>query len=382
MSSVSSKIGQRKRNMGDNPHSVKSDADYTESAVADQKSQECLLEATVAADQAGSRLDQALASLFPDYSRSRLQAWTREGRVTVNGAQRRPRDRVELGDHLQLRAVAEEQVACMPQAIPLDIVFEDKDILVVDKPAGLVVHPAAGNPDGTLQNALLYHDPALIELPRAGIVHRLDKDTTGLMVIGRSRKAHKRLVEAIAARQVRREYRALVVGGMPAGGTIELPIGRHPSQRTRMAVNPLGKPSVTHFRVLEHFRGHTLLKVLLETGRTHQIRVHMAHLRHPVFGDPQYGGRLRLPGGASEELTRVLRGFRRQALHAKRLALLHPVSGRPLSFSCAIPADMSAVIAALASDANVHWSDPDPDPDHDAGFDAGESLGAGGDGDD
>ena len=334
----------------------------------------------MAAGQAGLRLDQALASLFPDYSRSRLQAWTREGRVTVNGAQRRPRDRVELGDHLQLRAVAEEQVACMPQAIPLDIVFEDQDILVVDKPAGLVVHPAAGNPDGTLQNALLYHDPALIELPRAGIVHRLDKDTTGLMVIGRSRKAHKRLVEAIAARQVRREYRALVVGGMPAGGTIELPIGRHPSQRTRMAVNPLGKPSVTHFRVLEHFRGHTLLKVLLETGRTHQIRVHMAHLRHPVFGDPQYGGRLRLPGGASEELTRVLRGFRRQALHAKRLALMHPVSGRPLSFSCAIPADMSAVIAALASDANVHWSDPDPD--HDAGFDAGESLGAGGDSDD
>jgi len=378
MSSVSSKIGQRKRNMGDNPHSVKSDADYTESAVADQKSQECLLEATVAADQAGARLDQALASLFPDYSRSRLQAWTREGRVSVNGAQRRPRDRVELGDHLQLRAVAEEQVVCMPQAIPLDIVFEDRDILVVDKPAGLVVHPAAGNPDGTLQNALLYHDPALIELPRAGIVHRLDKDTTGLMVIGRSRRAHKRLVEAIAARRVRREYRALVVGGMPAGGTIDLPIGRHPTQRTRMAVNPLGKPSVTHYRVLEHFRGHTLLKVLLETGRTHQIRVHMAHLRHPVFGDPQYGGRLRLPGGASEELTRVLRGFSRQALHAKRLALLHPVSGRPLSFSCAIPADMSAVIAALAADANVHWSDPD----HDAGFDACEVFDACGDGDD
>ena len=359
---------------------MKSDADYTESAVADQKSQECLLEATVAADQAGARLDQALASLFPDYSRSRLQAWTREGRVSVNGAQRRPRDRVELGDHLQLRAIAEEPVVCMPQAIPLDIVFEDRDILVIDKPAGLVVHPAAGNPDGTLQNALLYHDPALIELPRAGIVHRLDKDTTGLMVIGRSRKAHKRLVEAIAARRVKREYRALVVGGMPAGGTIDLPIGRHPTQRTRMAVNPLGKPSVTHFRVLEHFRGHTLLKVLLETGRTHQIRVHMAHLRHPVFGDPQYGSRLRLPGGASEELTRVLRGFRRQALHAKRLALLHPVSDRPLSFSCAIPADMSAVIAALAADANVHWKDPDPE--HDVGFDACELFDAFGDGDD
>jgi len=335
--------------------------------LADQKQEETLLEATVGPDLAGARLDQALASLFSDYSRSRLQAWTREGRVSVNGEQRRPRDKVAIDDRLQLRAVAEEQVACVPQDIPLRIVFEDEHLLVVNKPAGLVVHPAAGNPDGTLQNALLYHDPALIELPRAGIVHRLDKDTTGLMVIGRSQAAYKRLVESIAARTVKREYRALVIGSMPAGATIDMPIGRHPTQRTRMAVNPMGKPSVTHFRVLEHFRGHTLLKVILETGRTHQIRVHMAHLRHPVFGDQVYGGRLRLPGGASEELKQVLRGFRRQALHAKRLQLEHPVSGRPMRFECAIPADMRAVIDALAADANIHWQDPDYE-DY-AGFD-------------
>jgi 23S rRNA pseudouridine1911/1915/1917 synthase len=321
--------------------------------------EERLLEGTVGADLAGARLDQALASLFPDYSRSRLQAWTREGRVRVNGEQRRPRDKVEAGDRLQLRAVAEDQVVCAPQDIPLDIVFEDDQILVINKPAGLVVHPAAGNPDGTLQNALLFHDPGLIELPRAGIVHRLDKDTTGLMVVARTPAAQKCLVGALAARAIKREYRTLVVGSMPAGGTIDLPIGRHPTQRTRMAVNPLGKPSVTHFRVLEHFRGHTLLKVFLETGRTHQIRVHMAHLRHSVFGDPVYGGRLQLPGGASEELKRVLRGFRRQALHAKRLQLQHPMSARAMRFECAIPADMRAVIDALATDANIHWQDPE-----------------------
>ena len=335
--------------------------------MTDQKQEETLLEARVGIDLAGTRLDQALARLFPDYSRSRLQAWTHEGRVSVNGEQRRPRDKVSVDDRLQLRVVAEDKVACVPQDIPLDILYQDDHLLVVNKPAGLVVHPAAGNPDGTLQNGLLFHDPALIELPRAGIVHRLDKDTTGLMVIGRSQAAYKRLVDAIAAHKVEREYRALVIGSMPAGATIDMPIGRHPTQRTRMAVSPMGKPSVTHFRVLEHFRGHTLLKVMLETGRTHQIRVHMAHLRHPIFGDPVYGGRLRLPGGASDELKQVLRGFRRQALHAKRLQLLHPVSGRPMRFECAIPADMRGVIDALAADANIHWQDPDYE-DY-AGFD-------------
>lgn len=348
--------------------------------MAHQKQQEHLLEATVGVDLAGARLDQALARLFPDYSRSRLQTWTREGRVSVNGEQRRPRDTVDFGDRLQLRAVAEKQVECAPQDIPLDIVFEDPHILVINKPAGLVVHPAAGNPDGTVQNALLHHDPSLAELPRAGIVHRLDKDTTGLMVIGRSQAAHKRLVDAMAAREIRREYRALVVGRMPAGGSIDLPIGRHPTQRTRMAVNPLGKPAVTHFRVLERFRAHTLLKVILETGRTHQIRVHLAHMRHPVFGDPVYGGRLQLPAGASDDLKQVLRAFKRQALHAKRLELNHPISGRPLRFTCAIPNDMRVVIDALAADAHIHWHDLD-DEDQ-AGFEDYEGIDDYDDGDD
>ena len=345
-----------------------------------QEPEEQRYEAEIGPDLAGMRLDQALAALFPDYSRSRLQAWTRDGRVSVNGAARRTRDKVSVGDRLVLLAVAERRVHCEPQDIPLRIVFEDASIMVIDKPAGLVVHPAAGNPDGTLQNALLFHDPALIELPRAGIVHRLDKDTTGLMVVARSHAARTHLVEAIAARKVKREYRALVVGSMPAGGTIDMPIGRHPTQRTRMAVNPTGKPAVTHFRVLAHFRGHTLLKVVLDTGRTHQIRVHLAHLRHAVFGDPVYGGRLRLPAGASDELKRVLRSFKRQALHAKRLEFAHPVSGKPMRFSCAIPTDMRAVIDALATDADVHWQDPDVDDvsnfdqaedhdDYDTGFD-------------
>ena len=335
--------------------------EYTGRILSDQNQTETLLNATVTADLAGARLDQALAGLFPDYSRSRLQAWTREGRVTVNGEPRRPRDKVALGDCLTLRAVSEGQVTCVPQPIPLDLVFEDSHILVINKPAGLVVHPAAGNPDGTLQNGLLYHDPALIELPRAGIVHRLDKDTTGLMVVARTQAAYKRLVGALAAREVHREYRALVVGGMPAGGTIDLPIGRHPTQRTRMAVNPLGKPSITHFRVLEHFRGHTLLKVILDTGRTHQIRVHMAHWRHPVFGDPVYGHRLRLPGGAGEALKQVLRDFKRQALHAKRLQFDHPIERRAMRFDCAIPPDMRAMLDALAEDAARHWQDVDCD---------------------
>jgi 23S rRNA pseudouridine1911/1915/1917 synthase len=334
---------------------------YIETPLNNQTGTETRLEATVDDALDGLRLDQALAKAFPDYSRSRLQDWTREGRVTVNGCARRPRDRVMLGDRLALRAVALPQVTCEPQAIPLDLVFEDEHLLVINKPAGLVVHPAAGNPDGTLQNALLHHDQALAELPRAGIVHRLDKDTTGLMVVARSQAAHKRLVAAIAQRQVHREYRALVVGNMPAGGTIEQPIGRHPAQRTRMAVNPLGKPAVTHYRVLAHFRGYSLLKVLLETGRTHQIRVHMAHLRHPVFGDPTYGGRLRLPGGASETLIEVLRGFRRQALHAKRLEFMHPIRQRPMRFSCPMPADMQRVIDALATDADLHWQESEFD---------------------
>ena len=327
----------------------------------DQTHVETQLEGVITEELAGMRLDQALASLFPDYSRSRLQTWTREGRVRVNDEQRRPRDKVSLGDRLRLTAVVEPQVACVAQDIPLHILFEDDDLLIINKPAGLVVHPAAGNRDGTLQNGLLHHAPALADLPRAGIVHRLDKDTTGLMVVARSQAAHKRLVDAIAAREVHREYRALVVGNMPAGGTIDVPIGRHPTNRIRMAVNPLGKPSVTHFRVLGHFRGHTLLKVILDTGRTHQIRVHMAHLRHPVFGDQTYGRRLQLPAGASDSLKAVLRGFRRQALHAKRLDFIHPVAKRPMRFTCPLPDDMRQVIDAFAMDADQHWQEAEVD---------------------
>ncbi len=301
---------------------------------------------------AGKRLDQAVAGLFPDYSRSRLQTWIKEGRVTLNGHPAKQRDKVAAGDFIGLQAVHEEQVQAQPQDIPLDILFEDAFLLVVNKPAGLVVHPAAGNPDGTLLNGLLHHAPSLVELPRAGIVHRLDKDTTGLMVVAKTQLAYQRLVAAMAAREIRREYRALVVGRLRVEGSIEQPIGRHPTQRTRMAVNPLGKPAVTHYRVLEPFRAHTLLKVTLETGRTHQIRVHMAYIRHPVFGDPVYGGRLQLPPGANEELKQLMRNFGRQALHARRLGLQHPVTGRAMQWEAPLPLDLAELLEGLR--AHVH----------------------------
>ena len=306
--------------------------------------------AQIGPEWAGKRLDQALAGLFSDYSRSRLQAWTKQGRVLVNGQQIRPRDKVSLGDRVELRALLEGQVECRPQPIPLDIVFEDEHLLVINKPADMVVHPAAGNPDGTLQNGLLYYDASLVELPRAGIVHRLDKDTTGLMVVAKSQLAHTRLVAELAAREIKREYRALVLGRLNVGATVEQPIGRHPTQRTRMAVHPAGKPAVTHYRVLEKFRAHTLLRVNLETGRTHQIRVHMAHIRHPIFGDPVYGGRLQIPRGANEGMKEIMRGFKRQALHARRLGLTHPATGQPMHWDAPIPPDMTELLEALRAD--------------------------------
>jgi 23S rRNA pseudouridine1911/1915/1917 synthase len=268
----------------------------------------------------------------------------------------RPRDKVVCGDRLRLEVAVGAHDACLPEPIPLDLVYEDEHLLVVNKPAGLVVHPAAGNPDGTLQNGLLYFDSALAILPRAGIVHRLDKDTTGLMVVARTPAAYQKLVAALAQRRVRREYRALVLGRLVSGATIDEPIGRHPVQRTRMAVNPRGKPAVTHFRVLQNFRGCSLLKVILGSGRTHQIRVHMAHIRHPVFGDPVYGGRLRVPAGAPDALRELMRGFRRQALHAARLGLVHPASGREMQWQAPMPDAMLRLVSALAEDADVHWS--------------------------
>ena len=309
------------------------------------------LRARVAAAQAGQRLDQALAFLFDGFSRSRLQQWIREGRVLVDGKVLRVRDRVCGGEQVELEAVLEPRDEAQPEDIPLRIVYRDEALLVVDKPAGLVVHPAAGNWEGTLQNALLHADPSLAVLPRSGIVHRLDKDTSGLLVVARTLGAHRHLVAALAAREVKREYRAIVVGVPTAGGTVAAPIGRHPTARTRMAVVQHGRPATTHYRVLERFRAHALLQVNLETGRTHQIRVHLAHVRHAIVGDPVYAGRLRLAPGATPQLVEALRGFSRQALHAHRLALAHPVTGEWLEWEAPIPADMQALLEALRSDA-------------------------------
>lgn len=302
-------------------------------------------------DLAGKRLDQALAKVFPDFSRSRLQQWLKEGLITLDGQACRARDKVAGGEKVELEAHFEEQGECLPQAIDLNIVYEDDEILVINKPVGLVVHPAAGNPDGTLQNALLHHAPDLIELPRAGIVHRLDKETSGLLVVAKTPGAHRSLVEQLQAREFDREYRAIVSGVMTAGGTVDEPIGRHPVNRLKMAVIHSGKPAVTHYRVLERFRLHTYVKVNLETGRTHQIRVHMAHIRFPLVGDPLYAGRFKIPPNSSESFVQTLRGFRHQALHARRLGLMHPVTGEWMEWEAPLPEDMSALLELLREDA-------------------------------
>ena len=299
----------------------------------------------------GRRLDQALAELVQDYSRSRLQQWIRAGQVTVDARIARVRETVQGGERVCIDAEIARQTRDEPEPIRLDIVYEDADLLVINKPAGLVVHPAAGNPSGTLLNALLHHDAALGGLPRAGIVHRLDKSTTGLMVVARTLTAHKLLVEALQARIVKREYLAVVNSVLTAGGMIDAPIGRHPVDRKRMAVVSGGKEAVTHYRVVTRYRAHTLVRVSLETGRTHQIRVHMAHNRTPILGDPVYGGRLRMPAGAGDTLRSTLAAFRRQALHATRLELPHPGSGEPVSWSVDMPADMVALLDALQADA-------------------------------
>ena len=299
---------------------------------------------------AGQRLDQVLAQLLPEYSRSRLQEWIRDGRVAVDGAQLAASGRLRGGEQIHVQ-LPQQNTDAVPaaEAIALDIVHQDADLLVVNKPAGLVVHPGAGNPAGTLMNALLHHDPGLADVPRAGIVHRLDKDTSGLLLVARTLPAHKRLVEQLAAREVHREYLALVQGQIIAGGTVDAPIGRHRTDRTRMAVGSGGREAVTHYRVAQRFRQHTLLRVMLETGRTHQIRVHMASIGHAVVGDPTYS-RLRLPAGASAECVAALGAFRRQALHAARLELMHPIDGQPLAFEAPLPADMAALLDVLGRD--------------------------------
>ncbi|MDH5764865.1 MAG: 23S rRNA pseudouridine(1911/1915/1917) synthase RluD [Gammaproteobacteria bacterium] len=310
-----------------------------------------ILTVRIPEEYARQRLDAVLVELFPDYSRSRLQQWIKNGHVLVNGKAPKAKDKV-LGDeqveiHLDSLPMETE---CQPQAIPLDVVYQDDDLLVINKPVGLVVHPAAGHADGTLQNALLHYDPRLAEVPRAGIVHRLDKETSGLLVVARNLKSHKSLVDQLQARTVQREYRAIVLGVMTAGGTVEQAIGRNPRDRKRQAVREDGKEAITHYRVIQRFRGHTLIKVNLETGRTHQIRVHMAHIHYPLVGDQVYGGRLKFPRGASEPLKLALRQFQRQALHAGRLALVHPVTGKKMSWKADLPDDMCNLLQALEQD--------------------------------
>lgn len=313
--------------------------------------QQVQLTATVAETQLGQRLDQALAELFPDYSRSRIKEWILEDRVQVNGKTiNKPKEKVLGGETVAIDAQIEEEARWEPQDIPLNIVYEDADIIVINKPRGLVVHPGAGNPDGTVLNALLHYFPAIADVPRAGIVHRLDKDTTGLMVVAKTVPAQTRLVEALQEREITREYEAVAIGTMTAGGTVEQPISRHSTKRTHMAVHPMGKPAVTHYRIMEHFRAHTRLRLRLETGRTHQIRVHMAYIDHPLVGDQLYGGRPRPPKGASEAFITTLRGFDRQALHATMLRLYHPISGIQMEWHAPIPQDMVDLIDALKLD--------------------------------
>ncbi len=303
--------------------------------------------AAVLPEQVGQRVDQVAAELFHQYSRAKLQAWIKSGELLVDGAAVRTRDKVHYGSVMTLDADVVVSENWSAQSIALDIVYEDEAILVVNKPAGLVVHPGAGSPDGTLLNALLFHDEKLAAVPRAGIVHRLDKDTTGLLVVARTLEAHADLVRQLQARSMKREYEAVVTGVLTAGGTVDAPIGRHPRDRIKMAVVAQGKPAVTHYRVLQRFETYTHVRCILETGRTHQIRVHMAHIGHPLLGDALYGARLRLPKGADESCKNVLQHFQRQALHAAQLGLVHPVSGESLQWQCALPDDMQQLLQVL-----------------------------------
>lgn len=303
----------------------------------------------------GKRFDQALAEMFPDYSRSRLKEWILAGQVKVDGkVLTKAREKMYGGELVDIECVIEADERFEAQDIPLDIVYEDDDILVINKPAGFVVHPGAGNPDGTVLNALLHHCPQLDVVPRAGIVHRLDKDTTGLMVVAKTIAAQTNLVESLQAREITREYEALANGSMTGGGVVDEPIGRHATKRTHMAITPFGRPSVTHYRVMEKFRAHTRLRLRLETGRTHQIRVHMAHITHPLVGDPVYGGRPRPPKNATPELMEQLRSFNRQALHAAMLSLYHPITGELMTWRADVPEDMVKMTDTLREDTKIN----------------------------
>lgn len=308
-------------------------------------------ELTVPPHLAGQRLDLALARMFPEFSRTRLKDWISQGLVTVDGRGLRPRDLVAGGELVVLRTQSSVSVTNEPEAIELDVLYEDSDLLVINKPPGLVVHPGAGNLRGTLMNGLLHHVPLLNTLPRAGIVHRLDKDTSGLLVVGKTLESHTQLVRQMSQREISRHYVAVCNGVLTAGGKVDAPIARHPVDRLRMSVRDGGKPAVTHYRVLERFAAHTYISVQLESGRTHQIRVHLAHIKHALLGDPVYGGRLAIPARAEPALQETLREFRRQALHASRLEFMQPISGEPLSFEAPLPDDLAHLVEVLRAHA-------------------------------
>lgn len=316
-----------------------------------------IFEGIVPDEWAGDRVDQALAKLFPDYSRSRLQTWLKDGQILIDGEIKRAKDKVLGGEQVELRVVLVSENVWEAEPIPLNVVYEDEHLLVINKPATMVVHPAVGNFTGTMLNALLHHAPELEAIPRAGIVHRLDKQTSGLLVVARTLTSQKLLVEQLQARTFLREYDAIVSGLITAGGSINEPIGRHPVNRKRMAVNPKGKEAITHYRVSERFRSFTKLSVKLETGRTHQIRVHMAHIRHSLLGDPVYGGRFQLPAGCDEPFEQALRKFKRQALHARHLGLIHPASNEFIEWDADVPQDMIELQDALRLDLEQHKDD-------------------------
>jgi len=312
------------------------------------------ISAQISPEFTGQRLDQVLAAIFSDYSRTRLKHWVEGGQVLVNGERWRPRDTVIGDERVVITPVMEADDRVQPEDIELDVAYEDKHLLVVNKPAGLVVHPGAGNPAGTLQNALLHHDKKLAILPRAGLVHRIDKDTSGLLVVARTLAAHTALTAMIEAHQVERHYEAVCVGVMTAGGTVDAPIGRHPVDRIKMSIRSTGREAITHYRVVKRFRAHTHVSLQLETGRTHQIRVHLAHIGYPLVGDAIYGKRLLIPKGATEEVASALRNFQRQALHAARLEFAHPITGKAISCKATLPADIKQLIKILGTDLKEH----------------------------
>ena len=318
------------------------------------------LSAEVQPEQMGQRLDQTLAELFPEYSRSRLKTWIEADLVKLNDRITNiPREKVLGGEKIEITVEVEDETRFEPENIPLNIVYEDDDIIVINKPKDLVVHPGAGNPNGTVLNALLYHYPPIAEVPRAGIVHRLDKDTTGLMVVAKTIPAQTKLVRDLQKRKITREYEAVASGIMTKGGTVDQPMARHATKRTLMAVHPMGKPAVTHYRIMENYRNYTRLRLRLETGRTHQIRVHMAHIAHPLLGDQTYGGRPRPPKNASENFMEILRNFKRQALHAVMLRLAHPITGEMMEWYAPLPDDFVELLNALKADYLEHQDELD-----------------------